>query len=300
MPGVYFGAKILNEVSSDSYQQLSEVKQFKKVEKFFNLKDEKKPNSFRNKTKEELKEFFLAINPQLKQIIGKEYGKQVVKLVEDSPNNKIGSDLIAYFPKGNQRIELKFGSETNSNIGNDTMDKLFGLTGHGQSFSKLCSKLRKDQFDFVVTQQNFECEESNDHLKELVTKMADQLNKMYEQGIIRENSKEIKHMLEASGSIKNYDLVGDKQIKIFVSFRKSLARSFKVAKKLDLTGEWRITSIKKAIRSNRVEIWISNGNSKAKLLLNWKNNYKDKKNNLKYSAKLGVGYSNWNVWLYKC
>ena len=107
-------------------------------------------------------------------------------------------------------------------------------------------------------------------------------------------------MLEASGSLDNFDLVGENQIKIFVSYKKNISSSFKVAERLDLDGEWKVTSIKKAEDSIRTEIMVSNSSCKAKFLLNWKNNYKDKKNNKKYSAKLGVGSSNWNVWLFKC
>lgn len=300
MADVYQATEILNRVSSDKYVRLGKSDQLDAINEFYNLPSDKKPNSFKKCSKDDLEVFFSSLNHNLKQLITDAYQKKVIELREDSKNNKIGSDLIAVFADGSQRIELKFGKETNSNIGKETMDVVFGLVGHIPSFESLCSNLREKQHEFVIDKKNGECDLSYKNLKNLVEELTNIIRLLNDQRIICIDNTQMKHLLESSGSLKNYNLVGENQIKIFVSYKKKISSAFKIAERLNLDGEWEITSVNIAKRSIRTEIWASNSSCKVKFLLNWKNPYLDKKNGVEYSAKLGVGSSNWNVWLYKC
>ncbi|WP_029513021.1 hypothetical protein [Mycoplasmopsis iners] len=293
--------RILNFVVSDKYLKSSKEQQNEIIKEFLEIPDSNKPISFRNRSYNDLEKFFSICNFQVRKIIEINNESKMIDLLEDTNNNLVGADLIAAQEKDNfvysQRIELKFGAETLANIGNDSMNTIFGLNNSQVNFVSLAKNLKNKQQKFVIDEKNGANEKSFSNLESLINDFVKQLNFLNQNKLMKINKDELNNLLNTTGSIKNSHLVGNNLLKLFINYKKDIKQSITVAKKLNLDGEWTIKSIKKSEDSNRVEIKISNSINVVKFLLNWKNSYK--KNNEVYPAKLGVGSSSWNVWVYE-
>lgn len=295
---VDYATRILNTVSSDIYQKLDESQKKSLILKFCNIPENQKPISFRSISFIDIGSFFSKLNPALKKLIEIYYSEPVISIAEDSNNNKIGSDLFVTTKSGNftktRRVELKFGAETNRNIGNGAMDEIFEITDKITSFSSIFKNISAQQKKFMTGNlDNTTAGYTN--LEKLLLEAATTLENLYDNGFLSINSEKMYTLLTTTGSLSNQTSMED-LMKIRVDFTYDFENSLKIMDRPNVSGSWSVSRIGMAENSIRVEIRTSNAIVSTKFLLNWKNNYNFK--GVTYPAKLGLGSSSWNVWIY--
>ena len=302
MPGLYKAISILNFVCSSEFTKLTEREKEAKAEKFFKIESSKKPKTISKASKQSLLRFFKKLNPYIKQKISEHFNKRVCELREDHPNqNKEGSDLVAILEdeqcnKTKINVELKFGEETNRNIGNDTMDSLFPIDPcRNITFSEIVPRISQQQKEFVDNHPDANDDDIEQNLSVLVIDgFSSLLNDLKESKQITPNSKAIQKLLTTTGSLNSRTTIKD-LIKFRIDYGRNLDDCVTLIRNPNVNGNWEIEYANKAPRSIRSVIIATNGVVKAKFLLHWRNKYEYR--GRPYAARLGLGSSSWNVWL---
>lgn len=280
--------RILEFVTTDEFNNLNEKDKQEYINDFINIKEDEKPISFRNKTKKEIEKFFLSINKKFRQIIQNDLKiKDNFSILKSSTNNKNGSDVIVTTPeKEKYNVELKFGNETLANIGNERMDKIFGTIN---KFQKLSKKIYTNQREFVDKMLNFQPSnlQQNIILKNLSNQLYEYIDELQKMKITISNE-EILNLLSSTGDGNCENIKG--LLKYEISFSSIIKKIVYIS-----NNKWHIENIEIPHNKARIRIVISDYKYKIQFLLNWKNSYTYR--NIKWKAKLGLGASNWNVWL---
>ncbi len=298
MPNVDFSTRLLNKAALDSYKQLSKIEREKISNAFYELPETQKPITFRSVSLNDINNFFEQLNSSIKRTLLDHYKVQDLKIFPDSNDNRVGSDLIIEIEsKGKvikKRMEVKFGSETKRNIGNNTMDKVFPCSNNPIFFSQLFKEITRKQRNFVLnTKADLDLYYSN--LEELLKVASLSIINHRDEGKLSVNSSVMKELLSSTGAIGKSDQVRDIET-IRIDYNKLPNKIVKMLSNPDLSGEWKFEKIGMAPSAIRVEIKAANEFVEAKFLLNWKNNFHF--NGQEYPAKLGLGVTSWNVWIY--
>lgn len=299
MANVDMATRILNFVSSDKYKSLNHTQKTNTVFKFYRLTTRQKPISFREASQEELFVFFDNLNDEVRKKISDIHKTVNFSLEEESDDNKVGADLLikSNLPNlNNTRIELKFGSETNRNIGNNTMDEVFSVKNQLKYFTDTFREIRVKQQRFVSeSKEKLNDEVIDDNLNKVLLDIVERMSNLYNDSDIVVDSEKMAQLLLATGSIDNLD-ENSELLKMNVKFTSNIDDAVNLIDLPNVTGDWKIKSIEMAPNSTRIVIWTENKFIRTKFLLNWKNNKTF--NGKKYAAKLGLGSSSWNVWVY--
>ena len=216
-----------------------------------------------------------------------------ILLQPSSNDNKIGADLFHVLPNGEViDIEVKFGDETDKNIGHNVFSKIFGTNCFAEELSvearrEMLEAFRSEQrdearhFTRLFEKINRAIENFNAHTRNQNSTLTPEQQTYMEQEIINSSG-------STSGSPHNHRL---KFILTGINLRD--AKQIKTGE-----GAWMIQRVKKldnSIRRANVFVFNHQTNIQIKFTLNWKNNYKS--NNERFPAKLGFGSSSWNVWI---
>jgi hypothetical protein len=298
MPNVDFSTRLLNMAALDSYKQLCRIDREKITRSFCELPETQKPITFRHVDFNDINNFFEALNSSVKRALVEHYKVDDLKILADSNDNRVGSDLIIEIEtKGEvikKRIEVKFGSETKRNIGNNTMDKVFPCSNNPLFFSQLFKEITQKQRNFVLkTKGDFDLYYAN--LEKLLKIASLSIINQLNEGRLSVDSTIMKDLLSSTGAIGRIDQVRDIET-IRIDYNKVPIKIVKMLSNPNLSGQWKFEKIGMAPSATRVEIKAANEFVEAKFLLNWKNNFHI--NGKEYAAKLGLGITSWNVWIY--
>ncbi len=269
---------------------------FINAKKIFELDNKNKVKIFRNKTLKEVEDILLNCSKNIKIYINNNYynGKNNnILLNHENNNNKVGADLLHILPSNKIiSIELKFGEETDKNIGMDKFNKIFSC----DIFSKILSvEKRKKWIDLYFNKENMD---ENKQFKRLFNdlnngiKIFNDFNKNKNWTLTKEEQDFMEeNIINVSGDGKTkYDyyikfLLNDSDFSSFSHITTGI-------------GQWIIQEVDYLSNDiKRVNVFVRNydTNVEIKYTLNWKNNYKYK--NIVAKAKLGFGSSSWNVWI---
>ncbi len=223
--------------------------------------------------------------------VGTHYNEII--LSKGSNDNKIGADLYHSLPDGQTvEIEVKFGLETNKQIGMLQFERIFGT----DVFTKAID---------LLTRKNWVAEFVDNDFDESL---------QYSRLVLSLNS--ATHSFNKISAGKNYTLTKVEQDYMESLIMNNSGNSYKTRdhylkfviegddmrniKELPTgLGYWNIDEVKNLTEYvKRVNIFVINKttNIQIKYTLNWKNNYKISGRG-KVSAKLGFGSPSWNVWV---
>jgi hypothetical protein len=298
MPNVDFSTRLLNRAALDSYKKLSKIEREKITESFYELPETQKPITFRHVELNEINIFFDQLNLSVKRTLLEHYKVDELKILPDSNDNRVGSDLVIEIETKDKvikkRLEVKFGAETKRNIGNNTMDKVFPCSNNPLFFSQLFKEITQKQRNFVLnTKGDLDLYYSN--LEELLKIASLSIINQRNEGRLSVNSSVMKDLLSSTGALGKSDQVKDIET-IRIDYNKVPNKIVKMLSNPDLSGQWKFEKIGMAPSAIRLEIKAANEFVEAKFLLNWKNNFHI--NGKEYAAKLGLGITSWNVWIY--
>lgn len=297
MANVDKATRILNFVASNDYSKLNPCKKKEVVNNFASLVDSFKPSSFRGVSKDSIEKYFNELNMAITKSIKQNLEIKDFILTEDGNDNRIGADLNIISMEDSRlvrKVELKFGSETNRNIGNNTMDKIFKIVDSSKTFTSIFQKIRIKQQEFVDSNQNATDLLIDNNLKQILKSIVIYLRKLLEDKKILIDSAMMAQLLVTTGSLENLS-DQESMIKLSVGYNKDINKAVNILDTPNVHGNWKISTIEMAPSSTRIVIWVENNFIKTKFLLNWKNN--KTYNGIKYSAKLGLGSVSWNVWI---
>ena len=266
--------------------------------KIANINDSERVKIFRNKNNKDIEYILYNCSNTIKAyIIDKFYNNKHtslndIKLIHGSNNNKIGADLIHKLPNNQYiDIEVKFGQETNKNIGMAVFNKIFGCN----IFSTILSiKQRNVWKELYYKEQDKE-------------KQLERLHNTLNNGIKIFNStqksknyiltKEEQNFMEAE--ILNISGNTQTQKHFYIKFILD-GCNFSSFSCLNVgIGSWIVEPVKYlSNKIKRVNVYVKNydTNIQIKYTLNWKNNYKYT-DGIIADAKLGLKTPNWNVWV---
>jgi len=294
---IYKAIQILEKACTSEFFNLTIKEKEIIIKKFINIPDENKPISFRNISNKELLIFFTNLYKLLKSKIEENYNEKVIAILIGNKDNKIDADLIIKCKNKTFNCELKFGNETNSNIGNKNMDKIFQFKSFTNLFiNHLNIKIWKDQRQtaYILERKERTYEEISNKLLLKLSEYLENIIEIMKTNKCNINSKLINNILMTSGSNENNT---SQLIKFRIDYNKVPEKIIKVISIHNFNDVWNLKDIKKASKSERIEITLENNCYDIIFLLNWKNNYKNKNFKFKYNAKLGLKTSSWNVWL---
>lgn len=293
MPNVDTSVRLLTRAcTTDFYNSSSEEKQ-NLIREFLLLPQDNIVTALRGKSSSQITTYILNLYDKVKDAIEETFETDVIKLFEDSKDNKKGSDLIAVIKYGgsvsNEKIELKFGQETLRAIGIETFDKIFVVDYENGFFTETFKKVKDNQRAFADSYPG----RFDDMIKNLAIQLAPiikKANSLYELGKLSIDSKEMFCQLSGTGSINDInDLVIP--TKFFIGWKE-----IKATEKLDLSGNWTIKEISPSEEKGaRINFIATNGKTEAKFLLHWKNDMVYE--GIKYPAKTGINSYCFNVWI---
>lgn len=252
---------------------------------------------FRDKSEQEIDSILKRCSDTIKKcIIDKFYGGVPgdILLEPSSDDNKDGADLIHVLPnKEKISIEVKFGAQTDRNIGMKSFIKIFGSTVFKEALSTKIRRAWLSCFDKDNSEEN-QFKRLHDALNIAVDKFnEEQKSKGYKLTPAEQAYME-KEIINASGGA-NVARKYDHYLKFILD-----GEDFSSFAHLTTgVGEWVVQPVKKLSADvKRVNIFVKNSTTKMqiKYVLNWKNNYK-RKGKPPLMAKLGFGCPNWNVWI---
>ena len=256
---------------------------------------------FRAKSKTEIDDILKRCSETVKAcIIDKFYNglKNKISIEEivlnpSSDDNKEGADLVHVLPNGEEvSIEVKFGAQTDRNIGMATFIKIFGSKVFKETLSTKNRKLwlslfdkdnsEKNQFKRLHEMLNIAVDKFNDEQKSKNFKLTRAEQSYMEEKIINVSggtnvSKKYDHYLK-------FVLDGED----FSSFSRLTTG----------VGSWIVQSVNRLSDNvKRINVFVNNydTNMQIKYVLNWKNSYPHNGEDL--MAKLGFGCPSWNVWI---
>jgi hypothetical protein len=262
-----------------------------------NLPNKERISLFRNKNYLEIRNILenskVAIQSKIvSSFYNNHFEFDKILLHKSSNNNKIGADLFHILPnKKVVEIEVKFGLETDKQIGMQQFEKIFGTNIFSKTLDLSTRKLWKEKF-----LNNRNEEEQFSRLFSRLNDAVDEFNmfimkKSYTLSLMEQSYMESLVFNNSGDEIKmsNYYLkfaVRDENMKAIKSYQTGV-------------GVWNIQKIEKISEHvKRINIFAINKttNMGIKYTLNWKNNYRLSTNE-KVSAKLGFGSPSWNVWI---
>ncbi len=250
-----------------------------------NIPDENRIRCMRKKSDEEiyktLSDFFADVTNDFKE----NYGD--IQSIECSSNdNKQVADIIIHSDK-DYNCELKFGAETNSNIGIESFENLFPF-----SFV-MPSETRENWFNDVYVNHTKTEEEWLAYKKNYYNNAISNFNSQYQEKTLTDEQSNylVNNIVNSSGSASkscgNY-------VK-YVLKRKHLVRKDPVKNE----GSWQISSVSSISNpiKGRVNVNLTNGEYNVRFVLNWKNTFR--KNGVEVPAKYGFGSPSYNVFVKK-
>ena len=271
----------------------------KSAQSINNIKNNERVLVLRNKPTDWIYEFLKngqkVIKSKIKQdfYTNSDITTESITLLPSSNNNKLGADLLHILPNGESiDIEVKFGEETNKNIGQEVFSKIFGTN----CFAEELSVISRRQMPNTFLEQN---QDEGPQLNRLFAKINNAIkvfNKHIELQDSTLTSDQQKYMEQeiinnSGNSLKNYK---DYYLKFTLT-----GINFSDTKQIQTgKGYWIVQKAKTLNEdTRRANIFVFNPetNTRIKYTLNWKNNYKSK--SVKFPAKLGFGSSSWNVWI---
>lgn len=289
--------RILTETCTDAFNKKDMNYKKHLIDEFISLDEKVKPVSFRNKNRKQIEEYFLNSNESLKDtLLDICECDEIIEIKEDSIDNKVGSDLIVKLKYdndvSNQKIELKFGAETNKNIGIEAFDKIFINLNEEDYFKNKFSEIKNNQRRYADRHpRDFDGLIKN--LKNEIDILSEDCNELADSDNLIIDSEEMNTNLSTTGSIANNS--GSKPFKkIRMDYDDIIEIDI-----LDYSGNWKFTDISSLPDKDkaRIQFWVSNSKTKVKFLSNNKNDYNY--NGTKYPAKTGLGSYCFNVWAYK-
>ena len=262
------------------------------------ISDNLRVRVFRSKSEQEIEDILKRCSETVKAcIIDKFYNGRIsideIVLEPSSDDNKEGADLVHVLPNGEEvSIEVKFGAQTDRNIGMKTFIKIFGSKVFKEALSNKNRKSWLALFDRDNSEEN-QFKRLHDTLNLAVDKFnEEQRNKNFklthaEQAYMEEE------IINASGGA-NVSKTYDHYLKFVLD-----GEDFSSFSRLTTgVGSWIVQSVNKlSDEVKRVNIFVNNydTNMQIKYVLNWKNNYPHNGESL--MAKLGFGCPSWNVWI---
>ena len=262
----------------------------------YNLNEKNKVNIFKNKAQKEIEEILLNCSKTIKNYIINNFYKtnnfnEEIILINESNNNKIGADLKHILPNNKTiSIEVKFGEQTDKNIGMDKFNKIFSC----DIFSKILStQQRKGWIKLYFDDENEskQFERLYQSLNEGIQIFND-FNKSKNWTLTKEEQNYMEsEIINISGNgLYKYDY-----------YLKFILNGNNFSSFSHITtgvGNWIIQQVKFLDdKTKRVSVFIDNydTNIEIKFVLNWKNNYNYFNKTAK--AKLGLGSPSWNIWI---
>ena len=271
----------------------------KSAQSINNIKNNERVLVLRNKPTDWIYEFLKngqkVIKSKIKQdfYTNSDITTESITLLPSSNNNKLGADLLHILPNGESiDIEVKFGEETNKNIGQEVFSKIFGTNCFAEELSVIS---RRQMLNTFLEQNQDEGQQLN-RLFAKINKAIKVFNKHIELQDSTLTSDQQKYMEQeiinnSGNSLKNYK---DYYLKFTLT-----GINFSDTKQIQTgKGYWIVQKAKTLNEdTRRANIFVFNPetNTRIKYTLNWKNNYKSK--SVKFPAKLGFGSSSWNVWI---
>lgn len=283
----------LNKMIIDDFLIKNSDEQKKEIYEFIEINDKEKPISFRQKDYNEILFFVENVNSELKKTIENISNEKVLRIIEDSNNNKIGSDVLIYFKNGNKLYgEIKFGSQTNANIGIDNFSKIFIFKNKSVIWKNIFGEIKDKQRELFDKNNDISEIELIENLEKIVNDIAINLNK--EEIII--NNDELNRLLLTTGSPENIKS-NFEFLKFKIKCSNKVSDLVEIIDDFKPAKDWKIEDISFSISSkHRLQFIVSNTTHRIKFLLNWKNDCIYKKR--KFKAKCALGTSSFNVWVY--
>lgn len=241
----------------------------------------------RNKSETDIKHILLSLRENIISVVKEKYNTNDVKLFNSSSNNKLFGDLYCIVNDEQINIEIKFGKETNSNIG---MKSFIQFMNDDIIKSYLTQSIRKEWIKQMI-EENLDEEKQLLRLSNHLNQLIDEYNKKFNGVYLTTEQVDLllNKIINSSGSItcdcNNYL----KFVSIGSKFILEETITFK-------DNNWKFDEISHITNDNkRMVIHISNDhNEKIYLTLNWKNDY-NIKNIGKVASKCGLGCPSWNV-----
>lgn len=268
----------------------------------YTIRDERcKVRIFRNKSETQVAQILARLSEEIrKAIIAKYYadrpGTRIedIQLTQSSRNNRQDADLCHFLRGRPIAIEVKFGAETNRNIGMRVFEQIFGTAVFTEATSRLA---RRNWEDFFVAEGR-DAAAQYQLLWQTLNGAIDAFNafnasrgfvlpaanQRYMEKVVLNTTGDGKF----DGEFMKFVLDGD---------------NFSDLKRIPTgIGRWTIYRTERidGRTVSRCNVIVRNyeTNVQIKYVLNWKNNYSLRGNKQdKVPAKLGLGTPSWNVWV---
>ena len=217
----------------------------------------------------------------------RKYG-HLASIEAGSADNKTGADIAATLEDGSRLdVELKFGSETNSNVGLATFSRLFGVS------LEMPIEIRQKWFKMVYADGERTEEEWHQFRKAYYNGKIAVLNQKFDGQALSEEQGSflVDSILNSSGSPMGN---GRNSVK-FVLKRGRMA----MAEPVENSGKWnalRTNPIGNPLK-NRLNFAVESDALRILFILNWKNTYR--KDGIAVPAKYGFGSAAVNVFVRK-
>ena len=251
------------------------------------ISNNERTKCFRNKNHNDIENILINFKTYIQEKLKEKYGIQNAILNKSENSNFEKGDL--YCLNDNERIdiEIKFGNETNSNIGMRVFEKIFGCNLFKEALNlserkKWINELIKENLN-----ESIQITRLCDRLNEYISIFNSSYNNKYlndEQSGFLENN-----IINNSGSSKK--LCKNYLKFVYVNNKYNCSEPI-----IFQNHNWRIEPIKYINNQNkRLKICLINDlDEKIYFTLNWKNNYKIKGVG-EISAKCGLGCPSWNI-----
>lgn len=251
------------------------------------IPDENLIKSLRGKSPDEIAKRLAEWNRNIRTALEQKYGK-ISSIKAGDADNKTAADLEVFFESGDRLdIELKFGSETNSNIGLATFERLFGI-----SLEMPC-EIRSRWFEQVYAEKEKTEEEWHGFRKAFYNSRIAALNQKCEDRELDDEQTGflVNSILNSSGSPSSR---GSRVVK-FVLKRGRMV----MVEPLETKGTWIGTKTNLIANplKNRLNFSIEDDEHRVTFILNWKNTYR--KNGIAVPAKYGFGSASINIFARK-
>lgn len=257
------------------------------INNIIDIEDKFKVKCFRNKTYKEIENILTLFKNYIMNTIKETYNFSEIKLEKSNNSNFDAADL--YCINNNKRvdIEVKFGAETNSNVGMRVINNFFNT----DLFKECLNNKTRKEWKTLMIEDNLNEDNQLKRLSTVLNITIDRFNDEYgnkpltNEQIQTLNTRIINNSGSASAQCENY---------IKFSCLNGIPKEIKTVKFSD--NNWKILPINNIDNNHkRLIIHLSNNNDEmVSFTLNWKNNYKIKDVG-EISAKCGLGSPSWIV-----
>ncbi len=249
------------------------------VDKINELSDENRLRCLRNKSRDKIYSILSGYFQDLKEDFG-----MYDSIENSSISNRDYADIVIMSNGKRYDCELKFGAETNSNIGLESFKNLFPfdfsipIEVRNDWFNKIYLQNQKTEYDWLCYKLGY------------YNKLINDFNSIY--GNIKLSGSQIDYLgkiINSSGST-NSNCVN--YVK-YVLKRNHLVRKNAVP----MSGNWKVLIVPDLLNiyKSRVNISLTNNEYNVKFILNWKNTYE--RNGVRIKAKYGFGTPSFNVFI---